>query len=688
MRKKLIAAVLAWTIAFIVAIYASAAGQPAPPFNYYFGNLHAHTSYSDGMGTPSEAYAQVIEKGNMDFFSLTEHGYYFQEKTNIHLWYKSFEEANAFYKPGNFVSLVGFEWTHSEGHMNGYATAKAGSRDTQRDFASYIEFLHEQGGFASFNHPNPEFQPNWNDFSYWKRADDVVTMIEVGAGAYYRNIRYEPSYIKALDRGWKVGAVNNQDNHKNDWGTAAPVRTGIVAKELTRESVLDAMRSMMTYSTEDRNARALIWTGETLMGQTLTVEGGAAGKQFQINIYAEDPDGDLFTKIELVTNGGKVAATYYNHKGGVIDATVKAEHDYSYFYARLLEADGDRIVTSPIWVESPGGLVASDFDVEDTFIIKGKPASFYARVADRSGECPPETPYALLADYGEGYLKIAEGTLMIPAGRWTHLTVPFIPRSQGKVSLKLVLADGAIRQEFQCGEYEVMDKQPGRFVVDEGHNNRLTSYYKGLLSIGKQNGYEGGILEESITSKTLAELELLIIPMPEQGFSLTPTYFEEEELAAIASWVESGGSLMLVGWGELGDGTRDPKNLNALCAALGLGARFGTDMLKSGDAVASSVALSTPSGKYLVAFTEGSSIIKLENGAAPLFVTGAEGLIAVDAEGKSILNPAFIAGFVIGKGRALLAGSVLFSDYELSKSGFDNAKLASAMLRWLLEGRW
>jgi len=39
----------------------------------FFGNLHSHTSYSDGSGTPSEAYAHARDVAKLDFMAITEH---------------------------------------------------------------------------------------------------------------------------------------------------------------------------------------------------------------------------------------------------------------------------------------------------------------------------------------------------------------------------------------------------------------------------------------------------------------------------------------------------------------------------------------------------------------------------------------------------------------------------------------
>ena len=77
----------------------------------------------------------------LDFLAVTDHGYYFQEATNIHHWFMSLAEADAFYEPGRFVPMIGFEWTFTDGHMNGLDTPLAASRDTQRSVAA-VSYTH------------------------------------------------------------------------------------------------------------------------------------------------------------------------------------------------------------------------------------------------------------------------------------------------------------------------------------------------------------------------------------------------------------------------------------------------------------------------------------------------------------------------------------------------------------------
>jgi len=41
----------------------------------FFGNLHSHTSYSDGSGTPDQAYIHARDAARLDFLAITDHNY-------------------------------------------------------------------------------------------------------------------------------------------------------------------------------------------------------------------------------------------------------------------------------------------------------------------------------------------------------------------------------------------------------------------------------------------------------------------------------------------------------------------------------------------------------------------------------------------------------------------------------------
>jgi len=68
MRSLLVAA------CFVLSTLAGAQDR-AGPYKVYFGSLHSHTSYSDGSGTPAEAFAYARDVGKLDFMAVTEHNH-------------------------------------------------------------------------------------------------------------------------------------------------------------------------------------------------------------------------------------------------------------------------------------------------------------------------------------------------------------------------------------------------------------------------------------------------------------------------------------------------------------------------------------------------------------------------------------------------------------------------------------
>ena len=51
-------------------------------YNIYFGQLHAHTNYSDGAGSVEEAFQHATQVDNLDFLAVTDHSNGFDEEAN------------------------------------------------------------------------------------------------------------------------------------------------------------------------------------------------------------------------------------------------------------------------------------------------------------------------------------------------------------------------------------------------------------------------------------------------------------------------------------------------------------------------------------------------------------------------------------------------------------------------------
>ncbi len=86
----------------------------------YHGDLHNHTSYSDGSLTPYDAFTRAVAAG-LDFLAVTDHSYAIDDAE----WADTLTQANAFTRDGAFVALRGFEYTQgAEGHINVYNSVR------------------------------------------------------------------------------------------------------------------------------------------------------------------------------------------------------------------------------------------------------------------------------------------------------------------------------------------------------------------------------------------------------------------------------------------------------------------------------------------------------------------------------------------------------------------------------------
>src|SRR5262245_28998618 len=86
----------------------------------FYGDLHTHTGYSDGMGRPEDALQQMRERG-LHFAAITDHGEFFDCETAIRdadKWTAAARQVSAA-NDTTFVAIRGFEWSSPrQGHSN------------------------------------------------------------------------------------------------------------------------------------------------------------------------------------------------------------------------------------------------------------------------------------------------------------------------------------------------------------------------------------------------------------------------------------------------------------------------------------------------------------------------------------------------------------------------------------------
>ena len=122
----------------------------------------------------------------------------------------------------------------------------------------------------------------------------------------------------------------------------------ILTDDFSEQGIYDALRAMRMYATEDKNLAVSYTVNGEQMGSSITV----VPDQLTFDVTVYDPDkSDSISKVELVANSGKVVYTWDDPAqlaAGVLTATLSP--DYSYYFVRVTEGDGDLAVTSPVWV--------------------------------------------------------------------------------------------------------------------------------------------------------------------------------------------------------------------------------------------------------------------------------------------------------------------------------------------------
>lgn len=358
--------------------------DPVSGYTYLFGNLHAHSSYSDGnkdnpANTPDEDFAFARDALCMDFMGMSEHNHSGagMNYPDYALGYAEANSVNLVPGPGGhtLVTLWGMEWgvISGGGHVLVYGFEddlvgwEAGNYDVfvaKNDYSSLWTTINgRSGAFATLAHPNSSDYGNLAS-SYNATADAAIVGVAIESGPansssvtyndFPSSLNYLSYYRSMLARGFRLAPQMDQDNHNMTFGRANSNRMVVLASAKNREALTEAIRAMRYYASQDCNLRVDLRNGTRAMGSEV-----ARGGLPALTLSITDPDAEATTLIELWGGqvGGSVPAspikTYSNASSfsfGAGDAeNIQPDNTTWYYYVVITQEDGNKAVTAPIW---------------------------------------------------------------------------------------------------------------------------------------------------------------------------------------------------------------------------------------------------------------------------------------------------------------------------------------------------
>lgn len=569
-------------------------------FQRYFGQLHSHTQYSDGAGSLDSALAYVKalpDNANVDFVAFTDHSNYFDSKNNpnveaalydtslvkdsdpSHSWatYKNTVAAFNAANVGKKVAIAGFEmtWSGGPGHINTFNTPGIVSRNNttlnnktkDAGLQAYYKLLSQTEGVDSisqFNHPGTTFG-NFIDFGYWDAVVDTrMYMVEVGngegqigAGGYYPS--YE-QYIMALDKGWHVAPTNNQDNHKGKWGNANDARDVILTDDFTEDGIYEALRARRMYATEDKNLDLDYTVNGNMMGSIIDVP-----EKLNFEISFNDPDRtDSIAKVELVVNSGKVAYTWDSAadlaKGSV---SVELAPEYTYYFVRVTEGDGDLAVTAPVWVGESLKLGISKAECGTSTPVTDEELTITTTFFN--SEAKPATIKSITYAIGSEPIGTVTDPIALAASSTQDVEFKYTPTKARIMTVKITAVIEQDGKEYTFTKdvtLDVLDASKLVYIgIDASHYNEyVAGNYKD--SMGNFGELAAAYSVRTVTLKTSEELiaacgnskyKAIILTAPSRRLEAAqkdPKTYSEDELNALKTFNDNGGMVILAGWSD------------------------------------------------------------------------------------------------------------------------------------------
>jgi hypothetical protein len=361
-----------------------------PSTNIYWGDLHGHSTLSDGTHPAEEYYRWARDVARLDMMALTDHNWALDD-TKIAMIKKL---ANEWYEEGKFVPFFAFEWALGKArkppargrpdhkHLifrkvdeelgpwkpswhDTPTVAKLWEMCEGREVIAiphHTGLPHDTFFGTDWSQHNEEFERLAEIFSDWGSSEvegDRYQLPEIENGNFIRD---------ALARGYHIGFAGGSDTHRSRPGLNALPKEGhpypltsltaVESPGLNRDELWLGLYNRRCYVTSAGRRHLLEFT---VNGSPMGSRVVQAGKAEPRKLVATIAGSTEIKEVIIVKNSKQVAA--FPGKGWLqtiewVDKEPSTDKEDSY-YVRAEMADTSMAWSSPVWV----GTRAADPDL-------------------------------------------------------------------------------------------------------------------------------------------------------------------------------------------------------------------------------------------------------------------------------------------------------------------------------------
>jgi len=346
--------------------------------NLYFGDVHKHSEISPCSkvnpynGSLDECYEYAREEAATDFLAIADHA----ERMTEEQWAESMTEARAHTEPGEFVAWPAVEWASGvHGHRNIYYrdwdAPLIGSHVAPTPTKLWAHLRAE--GIDALTIPHHTARELSCNMTVTDDEMDVAFEVYSGWGneEYHGAPRQDTDrsftrgfLVDTLLRGYKMGVVAGGDGHPAK--PAITGLTGIYAKDLTLESLWDALARRRTIATTGVQIKLDFHVNGWPMGSSLSFGPDEVAELFPLEIGVAVQGTAPVQTVEIIENGvvvhtktkpraaGDMFAYRWFMQSGPTDGAklIHSGNNVSRFiYVRVTQTDGNMAWSSPVWLD-------------------------------------------------------------------------------------------------------------------------------------------------------------------------------------------------------------------------------------------------------------------------------------------------------------------------------------------------